>query len=283
MNNQPAPVITVIVAVFNGSKTLQQCIDSVAQQSYPKKELIIIDGCSTDSTVDLLKANSAKVSYWVSETDNGIYNAWNKGLSQAHGDWICFLGADDYFWDQQVLERMSEQLALIPPDIRVAYGKIMLLTSDGANLYAVGEPWGKVKERFKHEMSIPHPGLMHRHSLFEVRGKFDESFRIVGDYELLLRELKTGEAAFIPGIVVTGMRQGGISSNPEHSLTLLHEVRRAQVTHGQNLPGRIWLMAVVRVYIRLLLWRVFGEKLTRKALDVGRYIMGLPAYWKKTR
>ncbi|NOU40007.1 MAG: glycosyltransferase [Methylotenera sp.] len=276
------PLITIIIAVFNGAKTLQQCIDSVAQQTYPNKELIILDGGSKDGTVDLLKANQQAISYWVTEPDNGIYNAWNKGVAQAKGEWICFLGADDFFWNLEVLETLAKQLVLIPPYIRVAYGQIMLLTADGVNIHAVGEPWDKVKKRFKHKMSIPHQGVMHRRNLFELRGKFDESYQIVGDYELLLRELKAGDAAFISDIIVTGMRQGGISSNPQQSLTILREVRRAQITHGQNLPSRIWLMAVVRVYIRLLLWRVLGEKRTRKALDVGRRIMGLPAYWTKT-
>lgn len=276
------PLISVIIAVYNGAKTIQQCIDSVVQQSYPNIELIIVDGGSKDTTVDLLRANHRQISYWVSEPDRGIYNAWNKGLAQAKGEWICFLGADDFFWNLEVLETLAKQLVLIPLYIRVAYGQIMLLTADGVNIHAVGEPWDKAKKHFKHKMSIPHQGVMHRRNLFELRGKFDESYQIVGDYELLLRELKTGDAAFISDIIVTGMRQGGISSNPQQSLTILREVRRAQITHGQNFPSRIWLMAAVRVYIRLLLWRVLGEKYTRKALDVGRRIMGLPAYWTKT-
>ncbi|MDO9206070.1 MAG: glycosyltransferase family 2 protein [Methylotenera sp.] len=281
MSDQLSPKITVIIAVYNGAKTLQQCIDSVAQQTYANKQLIIIDGGSADGTVELLKRNDSHISYWVSESDNGIYNAWNKGLKQAKSDWICFLGADDFFWDDQVLERVSMQLERLPVDVRVAYGQIMLLTADGVNIHATGEPWAKVKKHFKHKMSIPHPGVMHHRSLFELHGKFDESFRIVGDYELLLRELKTGDAVFLPDIIVTGMRQGGISSNPEQSLTILREVRRAQVMHGQSVPSRVWLMAVVRVYIRLLLWGVLGEKRTRKALDFGRRIIGLPAYWTK--
>ena len=121
---QYSPLITVIVAVFNGAKTLQHCIDSVAHQSYPNKDLIIIDGGSNDGTVDLLKTNYEQIKYWISEPDKGNYNAWNKGLSQAKGDWICFLGADDYFWDAQVLERMAEPLKKFPPDIRVAYSQI---------------------------------------------------------------------------------------------------------------------------------------------------------------
>jgi glycosyltransferase involved in cell wall biosynthesis len=144
MSNKP--LITIIIAVYNGAKTLQQCIDSVAQQTYPNKELIIIDGGSKDGTVDLLKTNHGKIGYWVSEPDYGIYHAWNKGLAQANGDWICFLGADDYFWDTQVLERAAVKLALIPPEIRVAYGQIMLLTADGVSIYAVGESWETVKK-----------------------------------------------------------------------------------------------------------------------------------------
>ena len=276
------PLITIIIAVFNGAKTLQQCIDSVAEQSYANKQLIIIDGGSTDGTVELLQANAQSISYWISEPDAGIYNAWNKGLMQANGEWICFLGADDYFWDDQVLASMSRLLVKLPMIIRVAYSQIMLLSENGQELYLSGEPWQKVKQRFKQLMSIPHPGTMHRRDLFEQHGYFDESFRIAGDYELLLRDLKTADAEFIPDLVTVGMLQGGISSNPKNTLSQLHEVRRAQQKHGLKMPSIKWLMAVLRVYIRLFLWRVIGEKATLKALDSGRRIMGLPPHWTRT-
>ena len=277
------PLITIIIAVFNGAKTLQQCIDSVAEQSYANKQLIIIDGGSTDGTVELLQANAQSISYWVSESDSGIYNAWNKGLVQAKGEWVCFLGADDYFWDDQVLASMSRFLVKLPMNIRVAYSQIMLLSENGQELYLSGEPWQKVKQRFKQLMSIPHPGTMHRRDLFEQHGYFDESFRIAGDYELLLRDLKTADAEFIPDLVTVGMLQGGISSNPKNTLSQLHEVRRAQQKHGLKQPNFYWLMAVFRVYIRLLLWCIVGEKATRRALDMGRRMMGLPPHWTRTK
>lgn len=282
MNNNSHPLITIIVAVFNGGKTLQQCIDSVAQQTYANKELIIIDGGSKDGTVDLLVANREKIRYWISESDNGIYNAWNKGLSQAKGEWICFLGADDFFWDAQVLEQMAAKLQVIPSDILVAYGQIMLLNNNAETLYPIGQPWEEIKNRFKQVMCIPHQGVMHRSNLFERHGKFDESFRIAGDYELLMRELKTGNAAFISNLITTGMRQGGLSSNPASTLVAMREIRRAQQIHGQRLPGWIWLAAMIRVYMRLLLWRILGEGLTRRVLDMGRRVMGDPLYWTKT-
>ena len=278
----PKPLLTVIVAVFNGAATLQQCIDSVAQQTYPNKELIIIDGGSRDGTVDLLEANREQIRYWISEPDRGIYNAWNKGLARAKGEWICFLGADDYFWDARVLERLAGQLEKLPPDIRVAYGQIMMVNSDGTSLYPVGEPWEKIRGRFRQVMCIPHQGAMHRRSLFEQHGQFDESFRITGDYELLLRELKVTNAFFMPDVITVAMRQGGISSAPANSLLLLREVRRAQRLHGQYFPGRFWLMAMMRVYIRLLLWNTLGERMARKALDLGRRMMGLPPFWTRT-
>lgn len=282
MTHMSTPLISIIIAVFNGAKTLQQCIDSVAQQTYQHRELIIIDGGSKDGTVDLLRANQGNITYWISEPDNGIYSAWNKGLLQTKGEWICFVGADDYLWDAQVLERMVARMVMMPADIRVAFGQIMLLDKDGGNLYSIGEPWQKVKERFKQVMCIPHPGTMHRRSLFEQHGNFDESFRIAGDYELLLRELKTAEALFVPDVILIAMRHGGVSSDPVNTLMSLRELRCAQRKNGQRRPGRIWLMAVARVYIRLLLWNLLGERTARNSLDFGRKLMGLSAYWTKT-
>lgn len=270
MVGQPFPLISIIVAVYNGANTLQKCIDSVAQQTYANRELIIIDGGSKDVTVELLKENQEAIDYWISESDRGIYNAWNKGLTQARGDWICFLGADDYFWDAQVLENMVETLQKLPPEIRVAYGQVMLVDSNRDSLHAIGEPWDGIKSRFKQIMSIPHPGVMHRSGVFQQHGQFDETFRIAADYELLLREFKKNDACFIPGLVTVGMMQGGISSDPANSLLAMQEIRRAQRMHGQRLPGWIWLSATARVYARMLLRRLFGEGLTKHALELYR-------------
>ncbi len=282
MNDQSAPLISIIVAVFNGAKTLQQCIDGVAQQTYSNKELIIIDGGSEDGTVDLLKVNCKQISYWISEPDRGIYNAWNKGLTQAKGEWICFLGADDYFWDSQVLARMSEQLVKLPSSIRVAYGQVMIVNAHGERLYHMGEHWQKVKKRFKQVMCIPHSGMMHRRNLFEQHGYFDESFHIAGDYEMLLRELKMNDAYFIQDVIVTAMRIGGISWIPDNSLLVMRETRCAAEMHGQHFPGWFWLMAIARAYVKLMLWGVLGERLTRRALDFVMRVREKPPLWKKT-
>ena len=283
MGGRDAPLISVIVAVFNGKATLQQCIDSFSQQSYANKELIVIDGGSTDGSVDVLMANRDALQYWVSEPDRGIYSAWNKALDHARGDWICFLGADDYFWSGDALALMSEQLQQLPSHIEVAYGEIRVVNAHGMVIHPAGVPWASVSRRFRQLMSIPHQGTMHRRSLFQRHGRFDEAFRIAGDYELLLRELKTADAFFVPNVVVSAMRQGGgISSTPGNAWIVLKETRRAQLKNGLYLPGIYWLLAVGRLGVRFVLWGVIGEQATRRALDMGRRLLGLPPFWTRT-
>lgn len=269
-------MITVIVSVFNGVKTLQQCIDSVCSQTYADKELIVIDGGSTDGSTELIKANDHKISYWISEPDTGIYNAWNKGLAQAKGDWICFIGSDDFLWSDDVLQRMALSLSSTAADINLVYGKIMLLNQVGDELYQMGVPWAQVKSRFNQLMSLPHPAVMHRRGLFTQHGNFDESYRIAGDYEMLLRELIKKDALFVPDVVVTGMRQGGISSNPGNNVRALNEVRSAQQKNGLQSPGLLWRLTMLRAYTGLILSKVLGVKNTRVLLNAGRRVIGSP-------
>ena len=282
VGNDAMPLITTVVAVFNGKDTLRKCINSVVRQTYPNKELIIIDGGSTDGTVAILEEYRDKFSYWISEPDHGIYNAWNKGLAHARGEWICFLGADDYFWDETVMERIAASLVLLPESIRVAYGLIMLVDMDGQPPRSRGEPWDQVKELFKKCMCIPHVGTMHRRNLFEQYGKYDETFRIAGDYELLLRELKTADAAFVPDVITVAQQLGGISTKAENFSTMLRETARAQKMHGLHVPNNYFLKGMTKEYLRRLLWKVLGEQCARKLLDLRRRSKGLPPYWTKT-
>ena len=282
MSDEGRPLLSVLVAAYNSGATLQQCLDSVISQTYGNVELIVIDGGSSDGSVEVLRANSRHIAYCVSEPDRGIYHAWNKALAPAKGEWICFLGSDDYLWDEQVLARVASKLTQVPDDINVAYSQVNLVGVGGELLYPIGEPWMQLKERFKQLMCIPHPSVLHRRRLFREHGVFDESFRIAGDYELLLRELESRDAFFMPDIVFSAMRQGGISSALGNTLSALREVRAAQRKNGLRWPGRIWLLALVRAYLRALSWFVLGEKRTRVVLDWGRRLRGLPRHWTQT-
>ena len=276
------PAITIIVAAFNAAATLPQCLDSIAAQDFANKQTIVIDGGSEDGTVAIIQSRQSVIDYWVSEPDNGIYHAWNKGLAHATGNWICFLGADDYLWTPTALSELVGALG-DDTDPRVAYGNVAVIDDAGRVLYRLGAPWPKVAPRFRDHMSIPHPGLLHHRSLFAEHGDFDESYRIAGDYEFLLRELRNHPARYLakPDILI-GMRVGGASSQPGNSLKLLWENRRAQKAHGIPYPNIYWLTALARVYLRLLLTRLLGDRNTRTLLDVGRKMLGKPAFWTRT-
>jgi glycosyltransferase involved in cell wall biosynthesis len=275
------PRVSVLVAVFNGAKTLQRCIDSVAGQTYPDRELIVIDGGSRDGTREILERNTSKIAYWVSEPDHGVSHAWNKGLERARGDWICFLGADDYLWAPDVLERLAPALKRAYPPTRVVYGRVAIVNERGGEIIRAGEDWRTAGARLTDIMSLAHPGLMHHRSLFDAHGRFDESFRIAGDYELLLRELPRGGALFAPDIVVAGMQQGGISTAPSGSLAMMREMRRAQVVRGYAKPSKRWIAAYVKSWLRVWMWRVLGGRIAPYVFDLLRLLNGKPRYWTR--
>lgn len=273
---------SIITATFNAAKVLPGLIDSLRQQTNRDFEWIVIDGASTDGTRDLLRKNEDIISHWISEPDKGIYDAWNKGVAKAQGEWVLFVGADDRLWSPNVLAEMSEWLSGVEDRCRVVYGKVMLLDGNGAELYPIGEPWKRVRSRFLSVMCLPHTATFHHRSLFLEYGNFDSSFRIVGDYEFLLRELVSHDAKFAEDVIVAGMLTGGLSSNPATSECMLLEIRRATRMHGRLFPGMPWLVATVRHIIRKLLWGVVGETSARRLLDFGRRMMGKPAHWTKT-
>lgn len=274
------PLISIIVAVYNGADTLQRCLDSVKMQVYRSKELVVIDGASTDGSTAILEANAADIDYWESEPDRGIYHAWNKGLDRVGGDWIHFLGADDYFMDPGDLAQAAEGINGCGPDIRVVYGKEAVVSATGEVLEVRGDPWEKAGKNFIREMSIPHPVVFHRRDLFEEHGRFDESFKICADYELLLRELKSGKACLIPN-VVKAVTYGGASKRWDMIVSVAFETARAQRINGifPYKPGWFWFCAKNVVKSRLA--RTIGDRLTRRLVDFYRLLTGRPRIWTR--
>ena len=266
------PLISVVIAVRNGAKTMQRCIDSVVNQSFPSKELIIIDGQSDDGTVEILRNNAAHVNFWLSERDSGICDAWNKGIDHAQGKWICFLGADDYFWQIDTLSKLAPNLNAMSPAYRVVYGQVATISERGDVTGIWGVPWPEAKKNFFIEMSIPHQGVMHHRGLFEEHGKFDQNFKIAGDYELLLRELEKADAFFVPELIVTGMQEGGLSSKPSLAKITLNEFRLARLKHGiKSTPPR-WIWLYAKAIGKFWMASALGEKRAESLLQKCRHI-----------
>ena len=226
------PRFSVIIAVRNGAKALQRALDSVFEQTYEDVEVIVMDGASTDGTQTILEHNRARIAYWRSEPDGGIYQAWNKALDHVTGDWICFLGADDRYHGPEVLAGIAAALAGDEAGHRVAYGNLDKVHADGSIYHAKGAPWtpGR-RRRFRRGEMIPHPATFHHRSLFELHGRFDERFRIAGDFEFLLRELLDHDPLFVP-VLVVDMSAGGLSDRPSNRYRVAREVYRARYMHG---------------------------------------------------
>jgi len=281
MTGHRLPLVSVVIATYNSASTLQRAIDSVLEQVFPTVELIVIDGGSTDGTLDVIRRNEVGIAEWISEIDGGVYEALNKGVKRASGEWIYILGADDYLWSPHVLAFMAPHLIEDAGKYSVVYGKVAYVNALGETLQLIGQPWEYARRHFHHRMTLPHQGVFHHRSLFERHGMFNETFRMTGDYEFLLRELKTGEAVFVPDVVVAGYQHGGGSSMLENSIKVLIEYRKAQRMNGFARPSLIWLVFYARTWLRMLIWRFVGVSRAARLDDWLRGHIGLPKIWTR--
>ena len=275
------PLITIIVAVINNVNGIKSCLDSIANQTYAGWELIVMDGGSKDGTIEILKDYNNTITYWESAPDRGLYHAWNKAIQHAHGDWLYFLGADDFLWDRAVLEHFAYHLDNVAPVIRIAYGRVYVIAKNGELLKVIGEPWENAKIKLYKFMSIPHQGTMHHRTIFSELGLYNESFYIAGDYELMLRVLKKEEALYISDFIVAGMNYGGISTKRSNTVKRLKEDLLARKKHGIKLISWYWLKGYFMAYLWNLLVLLLGEKRAEILSMLRKKITGRRSYSAK--
>lgn len=273
--------ITVIIAVFNAGKTLEECLLSIIEQVGVSVQIVVIDGGSSDDSPAIAAKYADFIDYYISESDGGIYDAWNKGLNHIKSEWVFFLGADDYLWHSNVLSDVLGNLTHIPAEVNIAYGPVMVVNKDREPLYKIGQPWDEVKQDFRRSMCLPHPAAMHRSAIFEKYGNFNAAFKIAGDYEFLLRDLLANNAIFIDVGPVVGMRHGGMSSNPKNALKGYKEMIAARKIHGLTTFSTVLFFIKIRIYIRHLIVFALGDSAARTLLDLGRRFRGLPPLWTK--
>lgn len=200
-------IISIIVATYNAEKTVERCLNSIVSQKKDQLELLIIDGCSTDRTMDIAKEFAESIDVLVSEADKGIYDAWNKGIRLATGKWIMFLGADDYLLEGSMNIYWNYLKDLLLEDVDIVTAQSKLIDTRGKYLRVLGNPY-KVQE-FRCYMKISHGSTLHNRKLFDELGDFNLSFRICADYEFLLRKEMNAGYIEIPTIA---MQVGGMSN-----------------------------------------------------------------------
>jgi len=202
-------LISIIIATYNSEYCLEYCLESIINQSYRSFELIIIDGKSTDCTVDILNKYDKYLTYWVSEKDDGIYDAWNKGLKVAKGQWITFIGSDDSFCPDALIEYANYLNCLNDTGVEYISSKLDLVNKNRQLIKTIGYPWDWKTCRLQNV--VAHPGSLHKRELFEKYGLFDTKYKICGDFEFLLRPGKDLKSAFLNKVTVE-MQQGGVST-----------------------------------------------------------------------
>lgn len=217
-----APLVSIITSCLNDAKGLEVTLNAIAKGSYKNIEYIVIDGGSTDGTIDVISSHLSLVTKYISERDEGIYDAWNKGIKLATGQYISFLGAGDYYTEDGL--RQLVDCAIANPEADFISGKCEIM-ANGKSVRIVGSAWNwKVFRRY---MNTMHVGWLHSRRLFDRYGEFDTSFRIAGDYEFLLRAGNELKAAFLDRVVVK-MAAGGVS---QRGYQVIMETERAKLKH----------------------------------------------------
>lgn len=226
------PKVSVITAVYNNAATVKDTLLSFRSQSYPHAEHIIVDGASTDGTLDVVRQYAGKNAVIRSEPDQGMYDAMNKGLALASGDIVGFLNADDVYADPHVLEEIVNTID--EKNVDAAYGDLVYI--DRTDIGKVVRYWKSRDYRdglFEKGWMPAHPTFYARKSVYEKYGGYDLSYRRQSDFELTLRFLAVHKikSAYIPKILVH-MRSGGASQGLRHIIEGNIEAYRACRRHS---------------------------------------------------
>jgi len=205
--------ISIITVVWNNVKTIKDTIDSVLSQTYKNIEYIVIDGGSTDGTLSLLESRRDQLSALVSEPDEGIYDAMNKGIKLAKGDVIGFLNSDDFYLNDKVISKVASEFER---DIFLdaSYGNLIYVDQTNTSKIIRYFKTGEFKQGLFLKGWCPaHPTFFVRKSVYERNGNFDLNYHFASDVELMMRflEIHKIKSLYIPEVMVK-MRMGGVSN-----------------------------------------------------------------------
>jgi len=233
--------ISIITVAYNSASTIADTLESVASQTYGNIEHIIIDGLSTDGTRDIVERCGGHIAKFISESDQGIYDAMNKGLALATGEVICFLNADDVYADENVISKI----------VGVMENEVLDALFGDVEFFRPGSPDRRFRlyrsrkftpRRISRGWMPAHPSLFIRKQVFDRFGYFNSNYQIAGDFEFVARVFRsdTLKYNYLPEVMVR-MRTGGVSTSGwRNTLLLNREVLRACRQNG--IPTNILLI-----------------------------------------
>jgi glycosyltransferase involved in cell wall biosynthesis len=238
----------IITVCFNSADTVEDTVESVLAQRYSDVEHIIVDGGSTDGTQETVAKYNGHIKHFVSGPDEGIYDAMNKGIQLADGDFVGFLNADDVYADDHVI---SDVVAVAEEkSVDAVYGDLLYVQRDDTSKVVRYWKAGEYLPRaFRLGWVPPHPTFFCRRELFDRYGPFDATYRLAGDFELMLRFMEKHRirVAYIPRPLVR-MRVGGRANTVRGVLRGNREILRAFAANGMKpAAGFFWRKPLVKV------------------------------------
>ena len=242
--------VSIITVSFNSAKTIADTIESVLSQDFSQIEYIIVDGGSSDGTVEIIKQYQDRINHWVSEKDRGMYDAMNKGIALATGDVIGILNSDDVYINTHVVSELIELMQA--KRAQVVFADLILVDQDHPQkVLRYYDSSYFHPNKFKYGWMPAHPTVFVKRELYEAVGKFSTTYQIAADYEMLIRILAIQRAryAYLPKPIVR-MRSGGASTaSLSRNWILNQEIVRACKENGiysnmamllLKLPFKLW-------------------------------------------
>ncbi|MBI1335667.1 MAG: glycosyltransferase [Phycisphaera sp.] len=257
------PLVTIITPTFNAAATLGRTLESIRLQRYTPLELIVVDGGSTDGTLDIVKAQNDLVTRWTSEPDDGIADAFNKGIAAARGELVAILNADDWY-EPGALEKIAQAYNMLDATRRgntILHGDMRMHTGGGRSWLNRPRHWGG-RDGLGHsiyfDMPVNHPTCFVPRKVYERVGVFDTSFRVAMDVDFVIRAYRAGVTFhYLKGAgVITHFQVGGASGR--RTRLALSEVWRAQRKNRLNpLPCAVsfagkWVVNRSKALVRAL-------------------------------
>ena len=233
------PLISIITVTFNAEKHIEETIESVVSQSYKNIEYIIVDGMSTDGTADIIQRYRQHIAHFVSEKDNGIYDAMNKGIRKATGELTGIINASDFYEPNAVETVVSAYLQ--DKEAGIFYGNINMLNENGS-FFKLKKPITNLDNLYK-GMSLYHPTFFTAKSVYEKYGLYDLQYKIASDFDFSIRCHLAGVKFVYIDRVISNFRKGGISSKREKAAH--RECRNVLIQNGYpestaNMAAKEW-------------------------------------------
>jgi glycosyltransferase involved in cell wall biosynthesis len=251
---------TIITSTYNCGNDILSTANSIRNQNRTDIQWIICDGESSPENFLFFKDCEDVISVFISEKDDGIYDAWNKACKFIKGDWVIFLGAGDVLFAKDTLDLMDVEIKKHENNTKLIYGKLQLITSNGNQIRLIGQDWKKMKGKWQNgRMKLPvHPEVFQHKSLFELLS-FDTEFKIAGDSDFLIKAIAITEPVFVD-ITVTKMLYGGTSQQPKKYHQIISEIGMLNSKNNCSVPFYVRFLFKARIFVKMILGSIISYK-----------------------